>query len=199
MPHEFHENMVIWKDFESAWNGIGFFGQSRHGKTPLSFAFAYVLFANGMREIKLFDDCFKIENDRIRQCRVWGRRDQLGETYYTKLAERMSESGHSINELEPGDHSYLLRNVAAYLLIADSAVPFRKQRCNREEFVEALMPTNPFTWDDPKPGKDVVFQRFKSSWMYYVIYRQRKTSQELIEFLTKEASEDTKAWRKKNS
>lgn len=195
MPHEFHENMVIWKNSESGWNGIGFFGQSKHGKTPLSFAFAHALFTNGMSEIRLFDDCFKIENGGIRQCRIWGRRDQLGDFYYARLSQAMDESGHMINELEPGDHSYLLGNVAVYLLVADSAVPFRKQRCSREEFVEALMPTNPFTWDDPKPGKDVVFQRFKSSWAYYIIHRQNKTTQELIESLTEEAFEDTKLWR----
>jgi len=195
MPHEFHENMVIWKDREGAWNGIGFFGQSRHGKTPLSLALAYTLFTNGMREMKLFDDCFKIEDGRIRQCRDWGTRDQLGETYYGKLAESMKQSGHSINELKAEDHSYLLSNVAAYLLIADSPVPFRKRRCSREEFVEALIPTNPFTWDEPKPGKDALFQRLKNSWIYYIISRQKKTTNELIELITKETLEDTRPWR----
>jgi hypothetical protein len=195
MVHEFHENMVIWRNDRSAWDGVGFFGQSRHGKTPLSLAFANVLLTNGVREIKLFDDCFKIEDGRIRQCRVWGRREQLGEMYYRRLVNTMQESGRSIGELEPGDHTYLLRNIVAYLLISNSAIPFRKQRCSREEFVETLMPTNPFTWDEPKPGKDAVLQRFKSSWAYYIIHRQNKTTQELLESLTKEANEDTKAWR----
>jgi hypothetical protein len=188
--------MIIWRDGRSAWDGVGFFGQSRHGKTPLSFAFANVLFARGVREIRLFDDCFKIENGRIRQCRVWGRRERLGEMYYSKLVETMNESGHSVSELDPGEHSYLLRNVAVYLLISDSAIPFRKQRCSREDFVETLMPTNPFTWDEPKPGKSAALQRFKSNWLFYVVHRQNKTTQELIESLTKEAIDDTNPWRK---
>ncbi len=66
--------MVIWRKGD-AWNGFGFFGESRHGKTPLSFAFARILFINGIHEMKVFDDCYEIEDSTIRQCRVWGSRD----------------------------------------------------------------------------------------------------------------------------
>ena len=143
--------MVIWKT-EDAWNGFSFFGESRHGKTPLSFAFARILFLSYKPEIKILDDCFTIEDGRIRQCRIWGSRDHLGQAYYTELAEAMRVSGRSITEVEPGHDSYPLGKVAMYLLLfADGAVPFKKQRCHRQEFVETLMSSNPFTWNYPKP------------------------------------------------
>ena len=194
MTFEFHENMVIWRRKNEAWNGIGFFGESRHGKTPLSFAFAHLLFTSGVREIIVFDDCFKIEGGRIQQCRTWGNRDrEFGESYYSELADAMIATGHSISEIEPGDHTYTLGKVAAYLLLfVDAVNALKKQRCSRMEFVEKLMPSNPFTWDYPKPGKDVVLQRFKENWMYFVIQRQRKTTKELIDTLANEAFEDSK-------
>ena len=192
MTFEFHENMVIWRRKKEAWDGFGFLGESKHGKTPLSFALAHLLFMSGVREIKMFDDCFKIEGERIRQCRTWGNRDPLGEGYYSELAEAMTATGHSMSEIEPGDHTYTLGKVAAYLLLFDGANALKKQRCSRMEFVEKLMPSNPFTWDYPKPGKDVVLQRFKEDWMYFLIQRQRKTTKELIDRLANEAFEDSK-------
>ena len=190
---EFHENMVMWRLGKGAWNGFGFLGESRHGKTPLSFALACILFEKGARELRVLDDCFKIEGERIRQCRSWGKRDPLGEVYYSRLAELMSASGHSVNEVDPGDHSYGLGNVAVYLLLfgrrEDS---FKKQRCSRTEFVDALMPSNPFTWDYPKPGKDIVLQRFKANWMYFIVHTQPRTSGEFIDKLANEALQDSK-------
>ena len=184
---------MIWRLGKGAWNGFGFFGESRHGKTPLSFAFARILFENGVRELRVLDDCFKIEGERIRQCRIWGKRDQLGESYYSQLAELMSHSGHSVKEVEPGVHTYALGNVAVYLLLfASSESPFKKRRCSRTEFVESLLPSNPFTWDYPKPGKDIVLQRFKENWAYFIIHRQPKGSRELIDMLANEAFEDSK-------
>ena len=193
MTFELHENMVIWRRRKGGWNGFGFLGESRHGKTPLSFAFAHILFMNDVRELKVFDDCFKIDGGRVRQCRTWGNRDQLGESYYSKLAEAMSASGHSISEVEPGDHTHLLGNVAAYLLLfVDGGNSLKKQRCGRAEFVEKLMPSNPFTWDYPIPGKDIALQRFKENWTYFIIQRQTKTTGELIDTLANEAFEDSK-------
>jgi len=106
LTFEFHEKVVIWRLRNGSWNGFGFLGESRHGKTRLSFAFARILFANGVRELRVLDDCFKIEGDRIRQCRTWGNRDPLGESYYSQLAESMSISWHSINEVERDGHTY---------------------------------------------------------------------------------------------
>jgi len=185
--------MVIWRLGKGAWNGFGFLGESRHGKTPLSFAFTHILFANGVRELRVLDDCFKIEGGRIRQCRTPGKRGQLAENYYSQLAKLMSASGHSVSEVEPGDHSYVLGNVAAYLLLfVDSESPFKKRRCSRAEFVDNLMPSNPFTWDYPKPGKDIVLQRFKENWAYFVVQTQAKTSKELIDAMANEAFQDSK-------
>jgi hypothetical protein len=185
--------MVIWRRKKEAWDGFVFLGESRHGKTPLSFALAHLLFMGGVRELKIFDDCFKIDGGRIRQCRAWGNRDPLGEGYYTELAEATNALGHSISEIEPGDHAYTLGKAAAYLLLfADGVSAFKKKRCSRMEFVEKLMPSNPFTWDYPKPGKDAVLQRFRENWMYFIIQRQRKTSKELIDTLANEAFEDSK-------
>lgn len=48
MAYQFGENIVIWKSFDS-WNGFGFFGESRHGKTPLSLAFAKLLIESGSK------------------------------------------------------------------------------------------------------------------------------------------------------
>lgn len=193
MTFEFHENMVIWRRKKEAWDGFGFFGESKHGKTPLSFALAHLLLISGVSEIIIFDDCFKIEGGRIRQCRTWGNRDPLCESYYSELAKTMTTTGHSMSEIEPGDHTYKLGNVAAYLLIfIDGANALKKQRCSRREFVEKLMPSNPFTWDYPKPGKDAVLQRFKENWRYFIIQRQRKTTKELIDTLANEAFEDSK-------
>lgn len=193
MTFEFHENMVIWRRKKEAWDGFGFLGESRHGKTPLSFAFAHLLIMSGVREIRVFDDCFKIEGGRIRQCRTCGNRDPLGESYYSELAEAMTATGHSISEIEPSDHTHTLGNVAAYLLLfVDGGNSLKKQRCSRSEFVEKLMPSNPFTWDYPKPGKDVVLQRFKENWTYFIIQRQRKTTKELIDTLANDAFEDSK-------
>ena len=193
MTFEFHENMVIWRRKKEAWDGFGFLGESRHGKTPLSFALAHLLFVSGVREIIVFDDCFKIEGGRIRQCRTWANRDPLGESYYAALTEAMSVTGRSINEIEPGDHTYTLGNVAAYLLLfVDGVNALKKQRCSRMEFVEKLMPSDPFSWDYPKPGKDVVLQRFKENWTYFIIQRQRRTTKELIDTLANEVFEDSK-------
>jgi len=193
LTFEFHENMVIWhRRRNEPWNGFGFFGESKHGKTPLSFAFAHTLFVNGIQDLKLFDDCFKIEGGRIWQCRTWGKRDQLGESYYSELAEAMNASGLSISEVEPGDHTHLLGNVAVYLLFFDGGNSLHKQRCSRAEFVEKLMPSNPFTWDYPKPGRNIVLQRFKENWTYFIIKRQTKTTRDLISTLANEAFEDSK-------
>lgn len=192
MPFEFHENMVIWR-VEGSWDGVGFFGESRHGKTPLSFAFAHLLFKSGVGEIRVFDDCFKVERERVRQCRAWGNRGQLGEAYYSELAKAMRASGHSASELEPGDHTYQLRNVAmCLLLIGNTGDAVKKERCSREEFVEKLMPSNPFAWDYPKPGKNVVLQRLKENWRYFLIRRQAKTTKELIDAVANEAFEESK-------
>jgi len=190
---EFHENMVIWRRKKEAWNGFGFLGESKHGKTPLSFAFAHVLFQNGVREIIVFDDCFKLESGRIRQCRTWGNRDALAETYYYALSQAMTAVGHSISQLEPGEHTYTLNKVALYLLLmADGPDTVKKERCSRMDFVERLMPSNPFTWDYPKPGKNVVLQRFKDNWSYFIVRRRRKASKELIDRIVNEALEDSK-------
>ena len=191
MPFEFHENMVIWKA-GGAWDGFGFLGESNHGKTPLSFAFAHLLFKNGVTEVKVFDDCFKLDRERVRQCREWGRRGQLAEIYYADLAKTMTTSGHKIGDLAPGDHTYQLHNVAMCLLLTGSGRSARRlERCGREEFVEKLMPSNPFTWDYPKPGKNVVLQRFKENWRYF-ISRQEKATKELIDAVAEEAFEESK-------
>ena len=188
MSYEFHENMVIWKKGDDPWHGFGFLGESRHGKTPLSFAFARILLLKDKPEIKIFDDCFTLEEARIRQCRVWGNQDHLGETYFDDLAKAMRESGRSITEVKPERNSYLLGKVAMYLLLfAEGALPFKKQRCHRQEFVETLITTNPFTWSFPKPGKDVVLQRFKDTWSYFIIRRKKETTKELIDLLAHEA------------
>lgn len=61
----FHENMVIWNKNDTC-NGFGFFGQSNHGKTPLSFAFARKFIEEEtVKMIKLFDDSFKLEKDHV--------------------------------------------------------------------------------------------------------------------------------------
>ena len=193
MPYEFHENIVIWKNAKRSWNGFGFFGESRHGKTPLSFAFANILFSAEKPEMKILDDCFTLESGRARQCRIWGNRDHLGEAYYTQLAEAMKASRRSITEVEPEHASYTLDHFAAYLLlIADSPLPYRKERCHRQEFAEKLMTTNPFAWNYPKPGKNVVLQRFQDNWNYFIIRRQKETTKELIDLLAKEAMDDRK-------
>jgi len=127
LSYEFHENMVIWKKGEAAWNGFGFLGESKHGKTPLSFAFARILFLSDKPEIKILDDCFTIEDGRTRQCRIWGSRDHLGQAYYTELAEALKVSGRSITEVEPGHDSYPLGKVAMYLLLfAEGTAPLKK-------------------------------------------------------------------------
>ena len=193
LVYEFHENMVIWRT-EDAWNGFSFFGESRHGKTPLSLAFARILFLSYKPEIKLLDDCFTIEDGRIRQCRIWGRRDHLGQAYYTELAEAMKVSGRSITEVEPGHESYPLGKLAVYLLLlADGTLPFKKERCHRQEFVEKLMSSNPFPWNYPKPGKDIVLQRLKDTWSYFIINRQKETTRGLIDLLANEAIADSKS------
>jgi len=191
LPYEFHENMVIWKKGHSAWNGFGFFGESKHGKTPISFAFARLLFLSDQPEIKVLDNCFTVEDGRVRQCRTWGDREHLGQAYYTELTEAMKLSDRSITELEPGTHSYSLNKVAMYLLlIADGPAPFKKQRCHRQEFVEKLMSSNPFIWNYPKPGKNIVLDRFKDAWSYFIIQRQKETTKELIDLLAHEAVGD---------
>jgi hypothetical protein len=193
LPSEFHENMVIWKKGE-AWNDFGFLGESKHGKSPLSFAFACMLFLSSSPEIKIFDDCFTLENGRIRQCRNWGSLDTLGQGYYYELAAAMKASGRSIAEVMSGRGSYLLQNVTLYLLMyGDDTVSFRKVRCHRQEFVEYLMATNPFTWAEPKPGKSVVLERFNDAWSYFIIRRTKKRSKELIDSVTQEAITDSKS------
>lgn len=192
LAYEFHENMVIWKKAE-VWNGVGFFGESRHGKTPLSFAIARLLFLGGIAEIKIFDDCFTIEDGRIRQCKIWGTPDHLGQVYYADLTDTMKGAGRSVKEVEPGRVSYPLGKIAMYLLFfADITTQVEKKRCHRQEFVDKLMSTNPFAWSYPKPGKDVVLKRFKDNWSYFIIRRQKETTRELIDRLASEAIADSK-------
>jgi hypothetical protein len=184
--------MVIWKK-EGSWNGLGFLGESRHGKTPLSLAFAQLLFRGGVQEIRVFDDCFKLEREKVRQCREWGARGQLAETYYSELAKAMSASHHAISELAPGDHTYQLHDVAMCLLIvANSGNEVKMERCSREEFVDKLMPFNPFAWDYPKPGKNLVLQRFKETWRYFIMRGPSKTTKELVDAMANEAFEESK-------
>jgi hypothetical protein len=186
--------MVIWRNGETAWSGFGSFGESNHGKTPLSFAFARTLFLIDKPQIKIFDDCFTIEDGRIRQCRIWGNRERLGEAFYTELAEAMRGSGRSVTEVKPGRDGYPLGKVAVYLLLfADNVTTFEKQRCSRQEFVENLMSTNPFTWNYPKPGKEIVLQRFRESWSYFIIHRKRETTKEFFDLLANEAIADSKS------
>jgi len=192
LPLEFHENMVIWKR-SGSWYGFGFLGESRHGKTPLSFALANLLFRSGVSEIRVFDDCFKLERERVRQCREWGIRGELAEAYYGELARAMKSSGQPMSNLEPGEHTYQLHNVAmCLLLIGNSGDSVKMERCSREVLVEKLMPSNPFTWDYPKPGKNVVLQRFKESWRYFILLSQTRTTKELIDIGANEAFEECK-------
>ncbi|HUK27615.1 MAG TPA: hypothetical protein VLV31_04260 [Candidatus Acidoferrales bacterium] len=191
MPFEFHENMVIWKK-EASWDGFGFLGESRHGKTSLSFAFASLLFKSGVEQIRVLDDCFKLERERVRQCREWGSRGQLGELYYSELAKALATSGRSIKEIEPGDHTYQLHNVGLCLLLtANTDSTPRMDRCGREEFVDKLMPSNPFVWDYPKPGKNVVLQRLKENWRYFTLRTQAKVNKELIDLMAREVYEES--------
>jgi len=193
LPFEFHENMVIWKREEGGWDGVGFLGESKHGKTPLSFAFALTLFKHDVGEIRIFDDCFKIEHERIQQCRSWGNRDQLAESYFSELSKAMVASKRSIAEVEPGDHTYMVHDVAMCLLLfADGGGSFKKQRCGRGEFIEKLMPSNPFCWNYPKPGKDILQQRLKENWTYFIVKRPVKTTKELIDTIANDVFEDTK-------
>ena len=191
LSYQFHENMVIWKKADS-WNGVGFFGESRHGKTPLSFAVAHLLFTEGIPEVRIFDDCFTIEGGRVSQCKSWGAPDHLGQAYLTGLTRSLKDAGKSLKEVEPGKESYPLGKLAMYLLFFSDSVRSEKKRCHRQEFVEMLMPTNPFTWSYPKPGKDVVLKRFKENWSYFIVRRQKETTRELIDYLAKEAITDTK-------
>ena len=78
------------------------------------------------------------------------------------------------------------------LLIANTDNALKKERCNREEFVEKLMPSNPFAWDYPKPGKNVVLQRFKENWRYFIIHTQGKTTKELIDAVANDAFDESK-------
>jgi len=181
--------MVIWKK-EGSWNGFGFLGESRHGKTPLSLAFAQLLFKSGFEEIRVFDDCFKLERERIHQCREWGARGQLADAYYSELTKAMSTSHHKIIELEPGDHTYQLHDVAMCLLTSSDAI--KMERCGREVFVDKLMPSNPFAWDYPKPGRNLVLQRFKESWRYFIMRRPAKTTKDVVDAMANEAFEESK-------
>jgi len=191
LPFEFHENMVIWKREEGGWDGLGFLGEGKHGKTPLSFSFALSLFRKGVTEIRVFDDCFRLEHGRIEQCRAWGDRDQLAEAYYKELSKTMNDSKHSVVEVEPGDHTYILHDVVMYLLLFnDTDDGPKRQRCGRQEFVEKLMPTNPFCWNYPKPGKDILLQRLKENWSYFIVKRPTKTTKELVDVIVHEAFED---------
>jgi hypothetical protein len=192
LAYHYHENMVIWKKKE-AWNGFGFLGESGRGKTPLSFAIARLLFTNGEHAIKVIDDCFELEEGKISQCRCWGSRDQLGETYYQELLVTLNSSGHSIDEVNFGKQQFPLYQVTMFLLlISEDIALFRRVRCTHEKFVQELLKTNPFTWNEPKPGRDVVFHGFKESWEYSIVHRQKDTTQELIDALAEEALKDYK-------
>jgi len=54
------------------------------------------------------------------------------------------------------------------------------------------MSSNPFIWNYPKPGKDIVLQRFKDAWSYFIIQRKKDTTKELIDRLAYEAIADSK-------
>ena len=107
--------MVISKR-EHKWRGFGIFGESRIGKTPLGFAFARILFINGESTIKIFDDCFELEEDKIWQCRCWGSRDELGEKYYHDLVDTMQAAGKSIEEVYPKNEKFFIEDATIWLL-----------------------------------------------------------------------------------
>lgn len=183
--------MVIWKRSD-VWNGFGFFGESRHGKTPLSLAFARILVLRG-DDVRILDDCFTIEGGQIRQCRSWGRRNHLGEHYYTLLSETLKNTRRSIASIDPGTVGYPLGRTVAYLLQLVTGIEnFKKVRCHRQEFVDKLMVTNPFTWTNPKPGKEIILKRFNENWSYFLIQRQKEGTTELFDSLANQALVDSK-------
>jgi hypothetical protein len=189
LAFQFGENLVIWKGSDS-WNGFGFFGESRHGKTPLSFAFARLLVDSGLDEVKVFDDCFESEQGKVRQCRVWGNRNALGEEYYNELVETLRKHGRTISEIYPFHEQFEIGKMTIWLLLfCEREVLFRMEKGAYDRFLDDLMKSNPFRWNQPKPDRKIAEERLKMVWDYSLIYRNPDTTRMLIDALATKAFE----------
>lgn len=170
----FHGNMVIWNR-NSTWEGFGFFGQSNHGKTPLSFRLAREIIEAG-KNIRIFDDNFKLEEGKISRYNDWGSSDLLG--FRDELKSVANKKGMSINDLLPDeDEKFLLDSVTVWLLLfsgednsskLDGMEFYKIEKCTYDEFIHILIMTNPL-WNVQEGKERFIRERLKNSWDYYKI------------------------------
>jgi len=189
LAFQFGANLVIWKSGDS-WNGFGFFGESKHGKTPLSFAFARRLVEGGLNEIKVLDDCFELEQGKVRQCRVWGARNALGDEYYNELVETLRKHGRTISDICPIHEQFEIGKMRIWLLLfCEREALFRIETGAYDCFLDGLMKSNPFRWNQPKPDRKIAEERLRTEWHYSLIYRNPNTTRALIDALATSAFE----------
>lgn len=196
----FHGNMVIWNK-NSTYNGFGLFGQSGHGKTPLSFALArkFIDEETG-KSIKLFDDSFKLEKGQICRYNGWGSSDLLG--FHDELESIMNKKRMFISYLIPDkSEKFLLDNVIVWLLLYSGegnssklgeTELYKKEKCTYEKFVSILMKTNPL-WNVQRDQENFVRERLKNSWDYYKI-----TIKSNIDEILRDKMKKIKEKRKRN-
>ncbi len=182
----FHGNMVIWQD-HSNWNGFGLFGQSVHGKTPLSYAFAHRIITEGLNPVgvKVIDDGYNMRGGKI-SClagHTGGNPDLLGICDQLKID--MMRRGLDITLLQPNQYEeFPLNNVTIWLLLftheADASPlngeRYKKVSCAYESFIPALMKTNPL-WAEglTEINKENMVRRgLKPSWTYFKITREQQ-------------------------
>ncbi len=172
----FHGNMVIWNK-NNICNGFGFFGQSGHGKTPLSFALVQKFIdEEKIKSIKLFDDSFELEEGKIYRYNGWGSSDLLG--FRDELESIMNKKRMHINNLfSDQNEKFLLDNVTVWLLLfhgeensskLGDTEPYKKEKCTYEKFVPILIKTNPL-WNVQGDKEKFIRERLKNSWDYYKI------------------------------
>lgn len=169
----FHANLVLLKRDDS-WNAFAFFGESRRGKTPLSFALATrLLFRNRDAEIKICDDRFEIEGGVAYCNSKWASPDIVGARFEFEWV--VLDCKRSVSEFEPANEKLTINSAVMWLLLGrpPEGKPFQINKCLFDRFAEELKNTN-CRWgsNDRKEDLKAIRHRLDRNWQYFLIYKE---------------------------
>jgi len=172
METGFHANLVLLKR-NTFWNAFAFFGESRHGKTPLSFALATrLLLRDGEAEIKICDDRFEID-ERVAYCNAeWASPDLIG--VRADFEWVVLDCKRSLTEFEPANEKLRINSAVIWLLLGDSPEgrPFQITKCPFDRFVEELKKTNcRLGSNNHEADLNAICKRLYPNCQYFLIFK----------------------------
>jgi len=170
----FHANLVLLKK-NASWNAFAFFGESRHGKTPLSFALATrLLFRNREAEIKICDDRFEVDGS-IAYCNAkWASPDLVGARFDFEWV--VLDCKRSLTEFEPANEALKIHSAVMWLLLGDppEGKAFQITKCLFDGFAEKLKDTHCRCGSsDREEDLNTIHQRLDRNWQCAVINKER--------------------------